>query len=438
MREADPLFPMNEAGQSLTVHDLLREWFKYWRTVVLCTLVVSLLAWGALVLLPPTYESSAKIWVQTEQQGTPSFLSGVAAYRESQDPEPVDRKIETEIQLLMSRSNAEAVVDQLGITKAQLVQAPFDLLKSLLPHRASADSADVRRRIRNDTVALFMKAVTVEPLRSKTADTTSNVFEARFDCVDKNLAPRALKALVDEYFRFGANHTRELGESAYRLVDAKTREEMQGLRDLDDQILTLTVQSASRPDVAMPGSDTGQSLDTTLSSGRTGAPSGLGLLKSEIIELQAKLEEARQLYTDDSPEVRHLMEQLADLRGRLNVGVQASAELDERLERLERQRALALERFKELQTKRDQIELYLQLNVVISDTRVLTEAPLQPDKAKTKTKIVVAGLAPLAGFFLGLLLAGIREYFDHRLQDPSAVDRYLGLETLAIVPKGAS
>jgi uncharacterized protein involved in exopolysaccharide biosynthesis len=164
----------------------------------------------------------------------------------------------------------------------------------------------------------------------------------------------------------------------------------------------------------------------------------LGLLKTETIDLQARLEEARQLYTDDSPNVRHLREQLASIRARLSAGVHANAELDTKLERLDRLRALALERFTELRTKRDQIELYLKLNPVEADARLITEAPFQPEKPKVKTKMIFAAMGPIAGVLLGLLLIGLREFFDHRLQDPEDVKRYLGLETLAILPKGGT
>ena len=33
------------------------------------------------------------------------------------------------------------------------------------------------------------------------------------------------------------------------------------------------------------------------------------------------------------------------------------------------------------------------------------------------------------------MIAGLREYFDHRLQNPQEVQRFLGLDTLGIVPK---
>jgi uncharacterized protein involved in exopolysaccharide biosynthesis len=179
-------------------------------------------------------------------------------------------------------------------------------------------------------------------------------------------------------------------------------------------------------------------LDTTLSSARSGMQSSLALLRTEILELQAKLDEAKQLFTDESPNVRHAQQQLETLRARLYQGVRASAESDERLQRLDRQRALALERFNQLRVKRDQIDLYLQLNSVESDSRFVTETPVQPDKPLLKTKIRIGLLGPLVGLLLGLMLAGLSEYFDHRLQDAADVRRYLGCVTLGIVPKASA
>jgi uncharacterized protein involved in exopolysaccharide biosynthesis len=450
MSDSTSLFPVEDDDSfGLTQRDLLRTWFKYWPTVIICMVIVSALLWSVLLVQPSIYETSAEVWVQTEEQGTPSFLSGIAAVRESLIPEASARKIETEIQLLLSRANVEAVINELGITKSQLVQSPLDYVKDAAPPWLVFWKPKSAAQVRIETVELFLGNISVEPTRSKTADTTSDVLEARFATADKTLAPRALAALLRQYIEFGAQHNRKLGESTYRLVDAKINEENEELKSLDDQILALTVEAASRADVTTPG--TAQSpdrvvhtpsgsvtLDSPLANGRTNSSSGLGLLKTETIDLQARLEEARQLYTDDSPNVRHLTEQLASMRARLNAGVHANAELDTKLERLDRLRALALERFTELRTKRDQIELYLKLNPVEADARLIIEAPFQPEKPKIKNKILLGVMGPVVGLLLGLLLIGLREYFDHRLQDPEDVKRHLGLDTLAILPKAGT
>lgn len=447
MTNSPPLFPItnDDTAFRLTPLDLWRQWFKYWPTIAVCFVLVTLLTWGALLLQPPIYQAAAKILLQPDQQGAPSFLSGIAAFRESQIPESVDRRIETEIQILLSRSNAESVVERLGIKKNQLLQSPIDYVLALLPSRQPSPPPTATQT-RDDVVALLIKGISVETLRSKTADTTSNVLEVRFNCADKELAPRALAALLHEYIRFGTQHSRELGETAYRLIDSKIHEESAQLQKLNDQMLALTIAQESRADVSLPDSGTlsarvvsttegGTTLDSGSSGARNGGSSSLSILKAETIAVQSKLQEAQQLYTDQSPTVRRLQEQLRALRQRLREAARTSAELNAQLQHLDRQRALALARFTELRTKLDQIELYLQINPVQAQVRLVTESPIQPEKAEKKTKILVAVLGALGGLFLGLLTAGLREYFDHRLQNADAVRRYLDLDTLGIVPR---
>ena len=93
-----PLFPVqpHDVQAGLTGRDLLRQWCKYWGTIVASTLTVGAIMVAAGWLQPAPYVSTAKVWVKTEQQGSTTFLSGVAAYREGQAPDPANRKIETE------------------------------------------------------------------------------------------------------------------------------------------------------------------------------------------------------------------------------------------------------------------------------------------------------------------------------------------------------
>src|ERR1035438_6801279 len=101
MSHPQPLFPTanDSTAFGLTTVDLWRHLFKHWPTITVCLVLVAVPTWVALYLQPAVYESSAKVWVQPDLEGTPSFLSGIAAYRESQIPEQAGRKIETEIQL---------------------------------------------------------------------------------------------------------------------------------------------------------------------------------------------------------------------------------------------------------------------------------------------------------------------------------------------------
>jgi uncharacterized protein involved in exopolysaccharide biosynthesis len=448
MSHADiPLFPptTSPTGTGFTGRDLWRQWFKYWGTIVGAVLSVSALAFVAAALQPRSYSASAKVWIKTDQQGSPSFLSGVAAYREGQMPDPVNRKIETEMQLLLARSNVETVVRKLHIQPEQLSSTP---LKGLLGN--AANKPRTPEQTVNAAVDAFMKALKVEAVRSKTAETSSNLLEIKLDTIDGELAAPALNALVEQYQQYGAAQTREQGQATYALISDKMNQAQSELQRIDDEMLKLNIAQGQvkESDVnapvtslgnvaktAAPEMDEGLRMDTMLGSSRMGGSSAVGMMKSQTVTLESKVQELRQVYTDDSEVVRNAKRQLAQAEQRLTRSVTASARLDAQLKKLERARALAEDRYTELRRKLDQIELYLSSAQGESATRVITERAQAPEKPDGKKKLILAVLGPLAGLALGLLLAGIREYFDHRLQSTQDVERYLGMDTLGIVPE---
>lgn len=437
-----PLFPPSAAstGAGFTGRDLWRQWFKYWGTIVGALVTVSALALLAAALQPRIYSASAKIWIKTDQQGSPSFLSGIAAYREGQMPDPVNRKIETEMQLLLARSNVEAVVKRFNIQPAQLSGSP--LLTLLGKFMAKPRTSE---QLLNDAVDGFLKAVKVEAVRSKMADTSSNVLEIKLEASDPALVAPALNALVEQYQQYGAQQTREQGRATYDLVTDKMKQARAELQAIDEQMLNLNIAQGKTKDVdksvvgdsaggvSTVALDEGLRMDTMLGSGRVGGSSAVGMMKSQAVALEAKVDELRQVYTDDAEVVRNARRQLSQAEQRLKRSVTASARLDAELKKLERTRSLSEARYTELRRKLDQIELYLSSEQGDASTRVFTERAQAPEKPESKKKLVLAILGPLVGLALGLLLAGIREYFDHRLQSTQDVQRYLGMETLGVV-----
>jgi uncharacterized protein involved in exopolysaccharide biosynthesis len=435
-----PLFPLPAArtGGGFTGRDLWRQWFKYWGTILGSTATVGAITLYGVAVQPPQYQASAKVWVKTEQQGSPSFLSGVSAYREGQAIDPVNRKIETEMQLLLARPNVEAVVRKLGMTRRDL---PGNALAAVLDDKpAASPEAEVQA-----TIDQFLKTVKVEAARSKTAETASNLLEIGLTTTRAELAPLALHALVAQYQQYGTVQTRQQGQASQALVRDKMMAAQADLDQLDQRILKLMVAHGKRTDVPVQGTPPvpvelaaepgeGLRMDTMLGSARAGGTSAVGLLKQQTVTLQSRVEELRQQFTDEAEPVRNARRQLAQAEARLSRSVQAGAELEAQMRQLERARAMAQDRYTELRRKLDQIELYLASSPDESTSRVLTERAQVPDKPERKKLVVLAALGPLLGLALGLLLAGLREYFDHRLQSAEDVERYLGLEALAIIP----
>lgn len=445
MTTPHPLFarPDASAEASLTLRDWLGMVWRQLGLILLCTAIVGGFAGWLLAGQRSPYASSARVWVQTEQQGTPTFLSGIAALRDSPYPDPVNRKIETEMELMLTRSSAADVIRKLNIRPEQLATKPMDhvksKLRSLLPAKPSTASPQA---VSDDLVELFLKGVKVAPLRSGSADTTSNVLEVSFECADASLAPRALQALIDNYLRLAAQQNRDLGQSTARLIERQLGQARDELRVAEDDILALSLRQAQRADPvgsappigrsALPG---GMRLDLDLDVGGSTHAQAMSLLKTQSLELQAQLDQARQLYTEEAENVKTLRERLAAVQSRLRQGVGQGARVDVEMARLERQRGLAQERFVELRKRLDQIELYLQLSPTETNSRSLIDRPTVPvaDGSGQRNGLILLG--PIIGFLLGLLLAGVREFLDSRLRGAAEVRRTLGLPLLGALPR---
>ena len=105
MTHADRLFgaPDSDAAASFTRRDAVRALFRHKWTVVTCFLVVTLTVIGGLLMLPPTYETEGKLLVRTDAQQDPSFFSDLAAMSPRFDRDPVNRRLETEMELIETR-----------------------------------------------------------------------------------------------------------------------------------------------------------------------------------------------------------------------------------------------------------------------------------------------------------------------------------------------
>jgi uncharacterized protein involved in exopolysaccharide biosynthesis len=440
-----------------SLRDVIAVLYRQAALIVVCAAVGTVASLVLYAKQPRVYTSTAKVWVQTEQQGSPSFLSGIAAYRETPYPDPVNRKIETEIELMLTRTNAQAVVEKYGIRNEQLVHGG-----SARPKPDAGASAPAGSTSRARTVDLFLDGVSVEPLRSKTADTSSNVLEVKFECADPALAPVALQAFLDNYLQLGAQQNRRLGETTSKLIETKLAQAKDDLMASEDRIVKLLVQDGGRAGAPVGattgGTDALASADTGAAYASAGAApegglrldlnpnatvgSGVGngstpvvaALKAQTLDLQLRLDEARQLYTDDAENVRNLRSQLAGSQQRLSRVVRENTKLEAELNQLERQRQLAQERYVELQRKLDQIDLYLRLNPTEAESRVVIDAPDHPSAAEGKKKPIVALLGPVAGLLLGLLLAGLRELGGERMRSPREAEWALGVPVLGAIP----
>jgi len=341
---------------------------------------------------------------------------------------------------MRSRSNALSVVEKLNLTSELFPRAPaavgIDALKGAI-NRLLGRAPPPASGSYDATAELLITNLNIEPLRSKVAETGSNLLELSLQSTDPALAPQVLAELLANYMRQGTLQNRRIGEESARLIGTRLAEAQKDLRQAEDGILSLVVKqgnskaASATQDLALEAGTTDPAFGDT----RGSSPATLTLLRTQAVELQARLEEMRQLYTEDNDNVKTVRRRLAELRQRLAAGVRTSARTDADLARLERSRLQAQERSTELQKKLDQIDLYLRLTPTEAESRVVVDPPsyAAAPKGKKPTMLLIAG--PLAGLFLGLLIAGLRELLDTRLQTARDVTRQLGVPVLGELPQ---
>lgn len=409
---------------AFTLRDGLHLLFKHGRLIAGCTALVTALVWTGAAMQPRPYVGTAKLWIKTEQQAIPAFLTGIAAYRDSVAPDPVNRKIETEMELLLSRDNAEQVIRQLKIRPNQLVRSPLQVIGDQLPAlplplagRTPAHDESSQQQALIDS---FIKSFRIEPLRSKGADTTSNVLEIRFSATDADLVPAAVNSLLQHYIEQASSHNRQLGQATFELLEARAEEARRDLAESERAMVGFLAAQGDRVSRAGGGGTPGSQV--------------VASMQSQNSDLKQRLDDLRQIYTEEAQNVKALDRSISTLQERLRREVRANAEADAELARLERRRSLAQERFVELRKRLDQIDIYLQVNPSEAESRVVTQRPERPTLPDGKQRQLALVLGPLAGLLLGLALAALRQMGDRRIETPEELARWLGLNTLAAVP----
>lgn len=412
--------------------DLLRLVFKYRITIAACLLLVSAVTIFAALRQPREFVASAQLRIRTEQQGTPSFLSGVAAYRETTVQDTPNRRIETEMADLMNRSSVESVIRELSLRPQDLKRTPLDLV--LEPFEPAINrTIDAVGRLLGlaadptppdplaDAVKAFERSVAIDAVRSKGAEVTSNVIEVKLTGTDRLRTQQALARLLEQYVQRSASRDLELGRQALKALTVQADEARSKMQKAEDAIVAYALR---RP-VPAEGA--------TSPAGRA-TPVAESKMRTDEETLQARLDVLRQTYGEQYLEVKSTRIALERLRARMKTQARDNVRSDANLGVLDRRRAVAESRYVELQRKLDQIDLYLKLGPTEAQAALVTEPPRQAVKASIAGKLIGLAAGPVIGLLLGLVLAGLFEAADRRLQTREAVQASLGLVTLAAIP----
>lgn len=67
--------------------------------------------------------------------------------------------------------------------------------------------------------------------------------------------------------------------------------------------------------------------------------------------------------------------------------------------------------------------------IEVIDEAVTNNNPIKPNK------VINIAIATMAGFFIGMIIAFLLEYFDTKIKNQEEVEKYLGLYVIGIIPK---
>jgi len=432
----EPLFNVHQHDQdvSVTLRDVVSILFKH-KSIILITFVsVTLLVSIGLMSLPSVYKASGKLLIKTEEIGNPTFFSGVTSYKERQKADPVNRKMETEMELLDSRPIAEQVITNLGITYDQVYHKPYVHLLlpvadffDLLLESVFGIAPDPEKQGFADTTSEFVKSLEIAPVRSKSSETTSNLIQVNLRTHDKELSQDALLQVLKVYQMQSVNLNQIRGERALQII-SKEKE-----RAYD---IVLSIQKELE-DFLISGRDAEELYNArkinrnTITTPRDIA--SIVKLKQQVIKKDLELSELKQVYNLNHSKVRNLQNAITNLKKRISLETRQYAVNDSKLNNFERQLDVAEAVYLDLMKKQLKINLFLEMNKEQSGSRIIIEPPLIPRTSEWKKSIIIGIFGSFAGLMLGLGFAGIREYADHTLEKPSDVQRYFDFEILGSV-----
>lgn len=157
--------------------------------------------------------------------------------------------------------------------------------------------------------------------------------------------------------------------------------------------------------------------------------------EKERLELQLKLNQARQRFTSDHPEIRALGDQMASIAkesSRINDTVNKLPTSQREMLRLQRDRMVNNELYVALLNNAQQLKVAKAGtigNVRIVDYAVEDSRPVAPQR------VLIVGIAGLLGLFLGVLAAFGRRVLRPTVSDSDEIERNTGLTGYASIPE---
>lgn len=438
----------SNAAPAFTPAKAVRMLFKHKLIIVCCAAVSTVVVAYGLLALPPTYITTAKVLVKLDEDASPSYFNGIAAARDSVAEQSANRRMENEMELAETWPVAAEVVEKLHLGYDQVYQAP--LLRLIRPagdlyDRLAADilgrTPDPERHGFGETVNLFMKSYSSGSVVSKSSDTNSNIIAFTLQATDPDLARRSLEALLEAYASRANRLRLDAAEKAYAILAPRVERARSELATAQGRLEAFLTDSGS---TAFP-SRSGQGAASDAPSGSALRETArdvttprdittLAQLKTRLIDMQLQLVELQQGLRGPTERTAALERSIASLREQIGREQRRGARNDAQMVDIDRDVQLKQSDLVEVQRRLSQIKMSIDLGEAQVSGRVVIEPPQRPRSSEWKQRVLIGVAGALGGLFLGLTLAGIREFFDRRLDSGPDAAAYLGLPVLGVFP----
>lgn len=466
----------------------------YWRVVVkrrrlIAGILAAVVAMALLMTLmtQPMYRASALMNV--EKEGPPIIATaGAMPFYDGWDPDYLN----TQYELLRSRSLAERVANQMNISEATLARLNdpgwLSRLMGLLRHepapKAEADGSGPKRSddLLKQATGVIQGGLTVSPVRD------SRLVRLEFDSPDPGFSMRVVNAVGEAFI--ASTIERRMGTTTYakgyledqlRQTKGKLEEsernlvefaQKEGLIDTGAEGQTLAVQNLTGLNAMLSAAQSqrikAESRWRQVAAGGAVpadmvAASSVGAFKQQLALLQSQYQQKLQMFKPDYPEMLALKSQIEEVNrqiesetGRLRASIKtefdAAASEESMLRRqIGASRGEALEvdsrsiQFnilkREADTNRQLYDALLQrFKEVGAASDVRTNNISIVDRAEQGVRFkpdlfqnLLMGM--LAGLVLGVLAAFALEFLDDTLKTGDDVEQRLRLPVLGIIPK---
>lgn len=431
----DGLFdPPDDNGFSVTPRDGVAALFRRWPLILGCTLATTVLTGLGVALLRPTYESQAKVFIQTERQMTPSFFEGLASYSRRQEWDPASRRLENEMARIDVAPVAARVVRDLDLHWQDVSHPPLtqliDAFRGRLGPVADALGFDLRQPTDADTVTAFKSSLSVSLAESRSAETTSNVIVLRLRAPTADGALAGLERLLDIYLDADAGTGEIATREALALVDEEFARAKKDVTAAERAMRDFLATTPFDPRAQRTSPQQSTQSVTSPRDDRTVTD-----LKATLVDLETQLIGARQQFVPTSETIRRLERSIDEIRRRLAAEIDVGAGHYDRYNRLDRTLRVAEARAQELERRRSEVALFTRIERPAEAARQVIEPPVLPDESDWKARAATLLLGSCLGLLLGVFGAGVREYTDTTVRSPADVRRLVGSPVLATIPQ---